>query len=130
MKSNGKRVEGIYFNSADTPAFLEGRAIGGHDYVYLEGFLRIPGHFVRVEDPKDNPDAPETFRVAYGKLMEKGQSAKQETHQAAPGRRANVVTNEEPEEEEEAEQKPAPKKPSRSARKGKSETTSADESSQ
>lgn len=123
MASNQPYVKGIYYNSADAPVFLEGRQIGGHDYVYLEGHLRVPGHFVAVPDPKDDPDAPETFRVAYGRMMEAGESKStvKETHANTSNRRSNVVPMD--------DESPKPTK-SRTARKGKRESAPEGESSQ
>lgn len=130
MSDQKTRVEGIYYNSADTPVFLEGKSIGGHDYVFLEGYLRIPGHFVHVEDPYEDPDAPETFRVAYSKLMEKGKSQKTQTHSSSSNQRSNVIPATEVEtEKDEEEIKPATK-PVRASRRGKRETASDDKASQ
>lgn len=132
MSDTKGHVEGIYFNSSDTPVFLEGQSIGGHDYVYLEGYLRVPGYFVKVNDPKDDPDAPETFKVAYARMMEKGQGEKKPTRLNSPNRRSNVIPVEEKEEESEEstkETKPKPTKTSRT-RKGGSDTTSGDKASQ
>lgn len=133
MSDTKGHVEGIYFNSSDTPVFLEGQSIGGHDYVYLEGYLRVPGYFVKVNDPEDDPDAPETFRVAYARMMEKGQGEKKPTRLNSPNRRSNVIPVEEEKEEESEEStketKPKSTKTSR-ARKGGSDTTSGDKASQ
>lgn len=132
MSDTKGHVEGIYFNSSDTPVFLEGQSIGGHDYVYLEGYLRVPGYFVKVNDPEDDPDAPETFKVAYARMMEKGQDEKKPTRLNSPNRRSNVIPVEEKEEESEEstkETKPKPTKTSRT-RKGGSDTTSGDKASQ
>ena len=132
MSDTKGHVEGIYFNSSDTPVFLEGQSIGGHDYVYLEGYLRVPGYFVKVNDPEDDPDAPETFKVAYARMMEKGQDEKKPTRLNSPNRRSNVIPVEEKEEETEEstkETKPKPTKTSRT-RKGGSDTTSGDKASQ
>ena len=132
MSDTKGHVEGIYFNSSDTPVFLEGQSIGGHDYVYLEGYLRVPGYFVKVNDPEDDPDAPETFKVAYARMMEKGQDEKKPTRLNSPNRRSNVIPVEEKEEESEEstkETKPKPPKTSRT-RKGGSDTTSGDKASQ
>lgn len=132
MSDTKGHVEGIYFNSSDTPVFLEGQSIGGHDYVYLEGYLRVPGYFVKVNDPEDDPDAPETFKVAYARMMEKGQDEKKPTRLNSPNRRSNVIPVEEKEEESEEptkETKPKSTKTSRT-RKGGSDTTSGDKASQ
>ena len=132
MSDTKGHVEGIYFNSSDTPVFLEGQSIGGHDYVYLEGYLRVPGYFVKVNDPEDDPDAPETFKVAYARMMEKGQDEKKPTRLNSPNRRSNVIPVVEKEEESEEstkETKPKPTKTSRT-RKGGSDTTSGDKASQ
>lgn len=123
------RVEGIYFNTADNPVILEGRSIGGHDYVYLEGYFRIPGYFVEIRDPKSDPDAPETFRVAYARMMEKGRREKKPTRLNSPKDRSNVIPVEE-KEETEKEVQPDPKPKSARARRGKSDSTSSDEASQ
>lgn len=125
--SNDKRshVEGIYFNSADSPIFLEGKQIGGHDYVYLEGYFRVPGNLVIVQDPKDDPDAPETFRIAYERMMEKGRREKRPTRVNSPKDKANVI----PVDDKDEDPKPKPTKPSRT-RKGGSDTPSSDEASQ
>ena len=127
--SNDKRshVEGIYFNSADSPIFLEGKHIGGHDYVYLEGYFRVPGNLVLVKDPKDDPNAPETFHVAYERMMEKGRREKRPTRINSRQDKSNVI----PVSEEEGKEDPKPK-PAKSARarKGVRDTTSNDEASQ
>lgn len=125
--NNDKRphVEGIYFNSADSPIFLEGRHIGGHDYVYLEGYFRVPGNLVLVQDPKDDPNAPETFHVAYERMMEKGRREKRPTRINSQRDKSNVI----PVDDKEEDTKPKPTKPARS-RKGGSDTTSSDEASQ
>lgn len=128
--NNDKRphVEGIYFNSADSPIFLEGRHIGGHDYVYLEGYFRVPGNLVLVKDPKDDPNAPETFRVAYERMMEKGRREKRPTRINSQRDKSNVIPVSE-EEEKEEDPKPKTTKTNRT-RKGGSDTTSSDEASQ
>lgn len=118
-----KRVEGIYYNTADMPVFLEDRHIGGHDYVYLEGYLRIPGHFVEIQDPQNDPDAPESFRIAYARMLEQGEAQKTETHANTSTRKHNIV----PVSEE--EEIPKPIKP-RAPRKGKRESATEESSSQ
>ena len=131
------RIEGIYYNSADMPVFLEDRHVGGHDYVYLEGFLRIPGHFVEVKDPAEDPNAPESFRIAYEQMLEKGRAEKRETHKNTTSRKHNVIPMDqevpdagpEPEPEDEAEDEPKPAR-KRTARKGSRESTTKDDSSQ
>ena len=124
-KDKRSHVEGIYFNSADSPIFLEGKQIGGHDYVYLEGYFRVPGNLVLVQDPKDDPDAPETFRIAYERMMEKGRQERRPTRVNSPKDKANVI----PVDDKEEDPKPKPTKPSRT-RKGGSDTSSNDEASQ
>lgn len=117
------RTSGIYYNSSAEPVFLEGRLIGGHEYVFVEGFLRLPGHFVAVQDPQDDPNAPETFRQAYSAMQEKAAQSEKETHQATNNSRSNVVPLED---EKDAEEAPStPQRASRaSSRKGKRETSS------
>ena len=128
MSDQNSRAGGIYFNSADSPVFLDGITIGGHEYVYLEGQIRVPGHFVPVKDPKDNPDAPETFRAAYGRMMEKAAKERRPTRQNSAREKANIVPMEEKESAPEPSPKPKPTKNSRT-RKGGSDTPSGDEAS-
>lgn len=141
--SRETHVEGIYYNTSATPVFLEGMAIGGHEYVFIEGYLRVPGHFIEVTDPKDDPDAPETFRVAYERMMAKGQAEKRPTHYNSVNERSNVVPveQEDPEPadepevaEEKVEEKSEPvtksTRAARGTRKGKGDSASDDKASQ
>lgn len=126
MAIHRPKLKGIYYNSADMPVFLEGHQVGGHDYVYVEGHLRIPGHFVEVADPRDDPDAPETFRIAYRRMMEAGESksAGKETHANTNSRQHNVVPMDDESPKSSKSTKP------RTSRKGKRESAPEGESSQ
>lgn len=118
MNDTKNPAAGIYFNSADSPVFLEGEHIGGHDYVYLKGDFRIPGHFVRITDPVEDSEAPETYRRAYAQMAEAERpSAPQD------------VPSEPAEDAEEPKPRPKPTKTSRT-RKGGSDTSSSDAASQ
>lgn len=85
------RVDGIYFNTSPDPAFVDDVLIGGHDYVYVEGYIRIPGQFVMVDDPKGDDDVSETFRKAYEKMREVGESHAEELHANSANSSSNVV---------------------------------------
>lgn len=129
MSNTKTHAHGIYFNTSPDPVFLEGLTVGGHDYVYVEGFLRLPGHFLLIKDPKEDPTAPETFRIAYQKMMEKGDAAKQETH-ANSNRRVNVIDVAEESKPAPEPKKEEPKPKSARTRKGKSDSTSSTDGAQ
>lgn len=104
---------GIYYNTSPEPVFYEGTLVGGHEHVFIDSYTRLPGHFVKIDDPKDDPDAPEQYKLAYAALVAKAEEEAQETHSNSPSRRTSVVTSDEEEE-----------KPARTTRKGKRDSSS------
>lgn len=116
-----KRVTGLHFNSAPHPVFLEGRQVGGHEYVWIDGFIRVPGHFILINDPSEREDAPESFRKAYAEMVAAGKAQSKDVHENSTTEKANIII--EPEVQEEApkeEEKPKTKR----SRKSKRDTTS------
>ena len=137
MASETTRETGIYYNSSPSPVFMDGKLVGGHEYVFIDGYVRIPGHLVRMEDPRDDDNAPESLRRAFA-AMERLRGT-QEVHANSSKASAHIVALEdgdEPEGQPAAEERPKPKprastkKTTRKPRTGERESTDGDSTDQ
>lgn len=91
------RVDGLYFNTSPEPAYVNDVLIGGHEWVFIEGYIRVPGQFVRSDDPTDNEDAPESYVREYKKMMDFAEESRKEVHANSANNTSNVVPIEQPE---------------------------------
>lgn len=105
------KKSGIYYNTSPEPVFYEGTLIGGHEHVFIDSYTRLPGHFVKIDDPQDDPNAPEQYKRAYAALTAKAEEEAKETSANSPSRRTSVVMSDKEE------------KPARTARKGKRDSS-------
>jgi hypothetical protein len=101
-------VNGLFYNSSPNPTYLEDTLVGGHEWVYAEGILRIPGQFVLMDDPEERENPSEDYRRAYEQFMEAGR-ARSKAHHPSSRVKSTVVAVESTEEENEA---PADAEPS------------------
>lgn len=121
-------TEGIFLNTSPEPTFFGGKRVGGHEFVFIDGFDRIPGNFVRVDDPKDDHNLSEDYQAAFKALQAKADRERKPVHENTKDQRSNVITPDpEPEAATEAKDpdKATPKHTTRT-RKVKSGSASTD----
>lgn len=117
------RVEGIYYNTSPEPVFFEGSLVGGHEHVYIDGYVRIPGHFVLMDDPQADDNAPEPYKRAYEALKRKADEREGDSvHANSNDRKVDVIVEDTPEEAPEDVDAPA-LKPTRTSRRGKRDSS-------
>ena len=116
------KIEGVYFNTSPDPVFLESTLVGGHEFVYIDGYVRLPGNFIKIDDPQDDPNAPESFQIAYAKLTEKAENDRKKTHANSANSKVNIVTDDSDDKAE--------KKTTRSSRRGKRDSSADNEDDQ
>lgn len=93
------RVDGVYYNTSPDPVFVEDALIGGHEYTYIEGYIRIPGQFIAIDDPREDDDAPSSFKRAYAKMLKTADENAKEVHANSANSKSNVIPVEQPIEE-------------------------------